>query len=140
VIALLTAIAIDGKWLRGAADGQVRLFAAMLQEDKTVIGQHRIPDGPTETTQVRALLDSVDPAGTVAIAHAAHAQRQTAQYIAGPDEEDCQGADHFLSPAASTSRRPGRQCASAATSTTATGSLPARKQCTAPPALTECRR
>jgi hypothetical protein len=26
----LTAIAIDGKWLRGVADGQVELFAALL--------------------------------------------------------------------------------------------------------------
>jgi hypothetical protein len=32
---LLTAIAIDGKWLRGIGDGQqVKLFAAMLHEDK----------------------------------------------------------------------------------------------------------
>ena len=31
---LLTAIAIDGKWLRGVADGQVKLFAAMLQRGK----------------------------------------------------------------------------------------------------------
>ena len=33
----LTAIAIDGKWLRGVADGQVKLFAAMLHGD----GDHR---------------------------------------------------------------------------------------------------
>ena len=31
---LLTAIAIDGKWLRGVLDGQVKLFAAMLHEEK----------------------------------------------------------------------------------------------------------
>jgi hypothetical protein len=39
---LLTAIAIDGKWLRGVLDGQVKLFAAMLHEEKAVIGQVRI--------------------------------------------------------------------------------------------------
>ena len=50
---LLTAIAIDGKWLRGVADGQVKLFAAMLHEEKVMIAQHRIPDETTETTQVR---------------------------------------------------------------------------------------
>jgi DDE_Tnp_1-associated len=55
---LLTAIAIDGKWLRGVLDGQVKLFAAMLQEEKVIIAQHRIPDETTETTQVRELLDS----------------------------------------------------------------------------------
>jgi hypothetical protein len=32
---LLTAIAIDGKWLRGVLDGQVKLFAAMLHTEKT---------------------------------------------------------------------------------------------------------
>ena len=48
---LLTAIAIDGKWLRGVGDGQVKLFAAMLHEEKMIIAQHRIPDETTETTQ-----------------------------------------------------------------------------------------
>ena len=57
---LLTAIAIDGKWLRGVADGQVKLFAAMLHEEKVIIAQHRIPDDTTETTQVRELLEAVD--------------------------------------------------------------------------------
>jgi len=37
---LLTAIAIDGKWLRGVLDGQVKLFAAMLHEEKAVIAEH----------------------------------------------------------------------------------------------------
>ena len=58
----LTAIAVDGKWLRGVLDGQVKLFAAMLHEEKVIIAQHRIPDEATETTQVRELLDSADPA------------------------------------------------------------------------------
>ncbi len=46
---LLTAIAIDGKWLWGVADGQVKPFAAMLHEEKVMIAQHRIPDETTET-------------------------------------------------------------------------------------------
>lgn len=85
---LLTAIAIDGKWLRGVLDGQVKLFAAMLQEEKVIIAQHRIPDETTETTQVRELLDSVDLRSAVITADAAHAQRETAQYIAGERESD----------------------------------------------------
>ena len=44
---LLAAIAIDGKWLRGVADGQVKLCAAMLHEEKVMITQHRIPDDTT---------------------------------------------------------------------------------------------
>ena len=70
----LTAIAIDGKWLRGAAGGQVKLFAAMLHGDGVVIAQHRIPDDTNEITQVRDLLDPVDLAGAVVTADAAHAQ------------------------------------------------------------------
>jgi DDE_Tnp_1-associated len=73
---LLTAIAIDGKWLRGVADGQVKLFAAMLHENKVVIAQHRIPDETTETTQLKELLEPVDLEGAVVTADAAHAQRR----------------------------------------------------------------
>lgn len=36
---LLTAIAIDGKRLRGVPDGQVKLVAAMLHQEKAVIAQ-----------------------------------------------------------------------------------------------------
>jgi predicted transposase YbfD/YdcC len=93
---LLTAIAIDGKWLRGAGDGQVKLFAAMLHEDKTIIAQHRIPDETTETTQVKELLETVDLDGAVITADAAHACRRTAQYIAGRAEDGGRDADYFL--------------------------------------------
>src|SRR5712691_11977676 len=85
---LLTAIAIDGKWLRGVADGQVKLFAAMLHEEKVMIAQHRIPDDTNEITQVRELLDPVDLTGAVVTADAAHAQHDTAQYIGGEREAD----------------------------------------------------
>jgi predicted transposase YbfD/YdcC len=93
---LLTAIAIDGKWLRGVADGQVKLFAAMLHEEKVIIAQHRIPDETTETTQVRELLENVDLRDAVVTADAAHAQRETAEYIAGPEEDGGRDADYFL--------------------------------------------
>jgi predicted transposase YbfD/YdcC len=93
---LLTAIAIDGKWLRGVGDGQVKLFAAMLHEEKMIIAQHRIPDETTETTQVKELLEPVDLDGAVVTADAAHAQRETAEYIAGPEEDGGRDADYFL--------------------------------------------
>jgi hypothetical protein len=81
---LLTAIAIDGKWLRGIADGTEKLFAAMLHDERVIIGQHRIPAaGTNEITQVKELLDAIDLAGCVVTADAAHAQRDTAEYIAG---------------------------------------------------------
>jgi predicted transposase YbfD/YdcC len=93
---LLTAIAIDGKWLRGVLDGQVKLFAAMLHEEKVIIAQHRIPDETTETTQVRALLENVDLAGAVVTADAVNAQRDTADYIAGKEEDGGRGSAYFL--------------------------------------------
>jgi len=93
---LLTAIAIDGKWLRGVLDGQVKLLAALLQEEKVIIAQHRVPDETTETTQVRELLDTVDLEGAVITADAAHAQRQTADYIAGPEQDGGRESDYFL--------------------------------------------
>jgi predicted transposase YbfD/YdcC len=93
---LLTAIAIDGKWLRGVLDGQVKLFAAMLHEEKAVIAQHRIPDGTTETTQVRTLLENVDLDGAVVTADAACAQRDTADYIAGKEEDGGRDSAYFL--------------------------------------------
>jgi hypothetical protein len=93
---LLTAIAIDGKWLRGVADGQVKLFAAMLQDEKVIIAQHRIPDDTTETTQVKALLEPVDLENAVVTADAAHDQRETAEYIAGSTAGGNRGSDYFL--------------------------------------------
>jgi hypothetical protein len=82
---LLTAIAIDGKWLRGVLDGQVKLLAAMLHQErdappregdhrdqeKVIIGQVRGPDDTTEVTRVKALLRDVDLDGTVVTADAA---------------------------------------------------------------------
>lgn len=70
---LLTAIAIDGKRLRGIGDGQqVKLFAAMLLEEKVIISQHAIPEDTNEITQVRGLLDPVDLNNAVVTGDAAH--------------------------------------------------------------------
>jgi predicted transposase YbfD/YdcC len=88
---LLRAIAIDGKWLRGVADGQVKLFAALLHQQKVIIAQRRIPDETNEITQVRELLDPVDLTGAVVTADAAHAQDDTAEYVAGE-----RGSDYLL--------------------------------------------
>jgi hypothetical protein len=68
----------------------------MLHEEKAVIAQHRIPDETTETTQVKALLDNVDLDGAVVTADAVNAQRDTADYIAGPAEDGGRGSAYFL--------------------------------------------
>jgi hypothetical protein len=93
---LLTAIAIDGKWLRGVLDGQVKLFAAMLHEEKVIIARRRIPDETTETTQVKALLEPVSLDNAVVTAGAARARRETAACIAGPEEDGGRDCDYFL--------------------------------------------
>jgi predicted transposase YbfD/YdcC len=93
---LLTAIAVDGKWLRGVLDGQVKLFSAVLHQEKAVIAQVRVPDDTTESTQVRALLDNVDLENAVVTADAAHSGTETAKYIAGKEEEGGRESDYFL--------------------------------------------
>jgi hypothetical protein len=92
----LTAIAIDGKWLRGVPDGQVKLFAAMLHREKVVTGQVRVPGGTTEVTQVKALLDAVGLRNAVVTADAAHSSAETARYIAGKEEEGGREPGYFL--------------------------------------------
>jgi predicted transposase YbfD/YdcC len=92
----LTAIAIDGKWLRGVLDGQVKLFAAMLHQEKVIIGQVRVPDDTTEVTQVKALLSGVDLGNAVVTADAVHSCRETAQYIAGKEEDGGRESGYFL--------------------------------------------
>ena len=68
----------------------------MLHEEKVIIAQHRIPDETTETTQVRELLENVDLGGAVVTADAVNAQRDTADYIAGPEEAGGRGSAYFL--------------------------------------------
>ena len=93
---LLTAIAVDGKWLRGVLDGQVKLFSAMLHHEKAVIAQVRVPDDTTEATQVKALLGNVGLRNAVVTADAAHSGAETAKYIAGKEEDGGRESDYFL--------------------------------------------
>ena len=59
----------------------------MLHQEKVIIAQHAIPEDTNEITQVRELLDRGGLAGAVVTGDAAHAQRETARYIAGPAKE-----------------------------------------------------
>ena len=61
-----------------------------------MIGQVRVPDETTETTQVKGLLDGVGLDNAVVTADAAHAQRETAEYIAGDRQDGNRGSDYFL--------------------------------------------
>jgi hypothetical protein len=53
-------------------------------------------DETTETTEVNALLDGVDLRNAVVTADAANSQRETARYIAAPEEDGGRDSDYFL--------------------------------------------
>ena len=76
--AMLSALAIDGKVVRGA---RVTLFSAVTHGQAIVVAQLQVPAGTTETTQVQALLDPVTLTGRVITADAAHTSHATARYI-----------------------------------------------------------
>lgn len=85
-------------------DGQqVTLFAAMLHQDKVVTARHAIPEDTNEITQVRHLLDPVGPDGAVVTGDAARAQRETAAYLAGPQDERGPGRGLLLARSRATS-------------------------------------
>ncbi|MFV2128336.1 ISAs1 family transposase [Micromonospora sp. LOL_013] len=77
-------LAVDGKTVRhsGGPDGvDVQLFAAMRHDTAVVVAQVLVPAGTTEVTQIRALLDHTEIAGTVITADAAHPSGDTATYL-----------------------------------------------------------
>jgi predicted transposase YbfD/YdcC len=80
----LLALAMDGKVARnaGTVEGEVCLFSAMTHGEAVVVSQLQVPDGTTEVTQVRDLLDGLDLTGWAVTGDAAHAQRDTAEYVA----------------------------------------------------------
>ncbi len=92
-------IALDGKDLHGSwhAGGRLVLFSAMshrtADQNAIVLGQITVPDGTTETTQVRTLLETMDTdiTGALVTADAAHTCADTARYLV---EE--RGADYLL--------------------------------------------
>jgi DDE family transposase len=86
-----TAVAVDGKTLRGAvgADGRrVHLLAALHQQQGTVLAQRRVDGKTNEITGFQPLLDEVDLAGWVVTADALHCQRDHARYLVAERHAD----------------------------------------------------
>src|SRR5690606_9743969 len=87
-------IALDGKDLHGSwnDEGRLVLFSAMTHrgehQDAVVLGQIRVPEGTTETTQVRALLEPIDITGALVTADAAHTCAETARYLVEDKKAD----------------------------------------------------
>jgi hypothetical protein len=88
------ALAIDGKTLRGSADGDgkpVHLLAALIHSESVVTGQMAVPDKTNEIPCAKQLLAPLDLHDTVVTADALHTQRETARFIV----ED-KGADYLF--------------------------------------------
>lgn len=81
----VTAIAVDGKTLRGTCDetgqGGVHLVAAMTHDDGIVVAQQEVDGKTNEITSFEPLLDTIDLAGVVVTADALHTQRSHATYL-----------------------------------------------------------
>jgi Transposase len=76
-------LALDGKTVRGAKDGdgnQVHLLAAMTHSG-LVVGQVEVGAKTNEIPLLPELLDDLDIAGSVITADALHTQRDTAEYL-----------------------------------------------------------
>ena len=94
----------------------MKLFAAMLHEEKVIIAQHRDPRGHQRDHPGQGTAGPGGPDGAVVTADAAHAQHDTAEYMAGK-EEKAAGTRTTSCPSRATSP------ASSAPSTTRSGGL-----------------
>ncbi|CND76458.1 transposase for IS2404 [Mycobacterium tuberculosis] len=80
-------IALDGKDLHGSwsDEGRLVLFSALVHRRKgqapVTVAQIAVPEGTTETTQVKALLDGLDIDGALVTMDAAHTCAATARHL-----------------------------------------------------------
>ena len=84
-------LSIDGKTLRGSADGDkaaVHLLSAIVHGSGTVVAQVAVGEKTNEIPRIKDLLDPLDIKGGVVTADALHTQRETARYIVEDKEAD----------------------------------------------------
>ena len=85
------ALAIDGKTLRGSADGNgkpVHLLAALMHAEAVVVAQMAVPDKTNEIPCAKQLLAPLDLKDTVVTADALHTQKETARFIVEDKQAD----------------------------------------------------
>ncbi|MFB3110945.1 MAG: ISAs1 family transposase [Gemmatimonadales bacterium] len=85
------AIAVDGKVVRGSADGETpaaQLLSAFSHEDGSVIAEQRVADKTNEIPCVQPLLENLDIEGAVVTADALHTQKETARFIVEEKKAD----------------------------------------------------
>lgn len=93
-LALGKAVAVDGKTVRGSADGErpaIHLLAALTHDEGLVLAQRCVADKTNEIPTVVPLLQDVELRGAVVTADAMHTQKETASYLV----ED-KGADYLF--------------------------------------------
>lgn len=79
-----TALAMDGKTLRGSSDGEhlpVHLLSAVIHKEGIVVAQQRVDEKTNEITQVEPLLDKLNIEQTVVTADALLTQKKIADYL-----------------------------------------------------------
>ncbi len=86
-----TAVAVDGKTIRGSRDGQqapVHLLSAFLPKEGIVVGQIRVPDKTNESPCIKDLLKDIPIEGAMITADAMHTQRETARFLVEDKKAD----------------------------------------------------
>jgi hypothetical protein len=82
--ALLSAVAVDGKSLRGARlddGGRVHLLSAMTHREGVTVAQAKVDTKTNEITGFRPLLEGLDLEGVVVTADPMHAQRDHMAFL-----------------------------------------------------------
>lgn len=86
-----TALAMDGKTLRGSNDGEqlpVHLLSAVIHKEGIVVAQQRVDEKTNEITQVEPLFDKLNIEHTVVTADALLTQRKIAEYLVTEKDSD----------------------------------------------------
>lgn len=84
-------ISIDGKTVRGSADGEApatHLLSACTHQEGVVLAQERVSEKTNEIPCVVPLLNDLDIEGSVVTADAMHTQKETARYIVEEKKAD----------------------------------------------------
>ena len=85
------AVAVDGKWLRGAVgqDGRrLHLLSTLVHKEGVVIGQRLVGHEHNEITEFKPLLEPLELAGKVVTADAQHTQREHARFLVEDKQAD----------------------------------------------------
>lgn len=84
-------IALDGKTLRGAHDGDKaapHLLAAVLHREGIILAQQQVGEKTNEIPCVKSLMKDLDIEGAVVTADALHTQKETARFLVEDKKAD----------------------------------------------------